>query len=100
MKHSSNRRDFIKTSAVIGAGYFATAGVSAQESKSPNEQVNIASIGVGGKGDSDSRDAGNNANLVAICDIDDNNLEKKATKFPKARKFNDYRKMLDEMGKS
>jgi predicted dehydrogenase len=100
MKRGSNRRDFIKTSAVIGAGYFAASGVTAQESKSPNEQIAFASIGVGGKGDSDSRDAGNSGSLVAIADIDDNNLGKKSTQFPKAKKFTDYRKMFDELGKS
>jgi predicted dehydrogenase len=100
MSRRTTRRTFIKTTAVVGAGYFATAGVSAEDSKSPNEQINFASIGVGGKGDSDSRDAGNHGNLVAICDIDDNNLNRKGTAFPKAKKFNDYRKMLDEMGKN
>jgi predicted dehydrogenase len=100
MNHAANRRDFLKTSAVIGAGYFVAAGVTAQESKSPNEQVQFASIGVGGKGDSDSRDAGSNGRLVAICDVDDNSLDKKLKQFPKAVKFSDYRKMFDEFGKS
>lgn len=99
MTRRTNRRRFLKTTAVAGVGYWVAGGVSAQESKSPNEQINFAAIGVGGKGDSDSRDAGNHGNLVAICDIDDNNLNRKAVAFPKARKFNDYRKMLDEMGK-
>lgn len=100
MTRGNTRREFIKTTAVIGAGYFATAGVSAAESNSPNEKVNIASIGVGGKGDSDSRDAGNLGNLVAICDIDENRLNQKASKYPKAHKFTDYRKMLDELDKT
>lgn len=100
MNQGSNRRGFLKTSAVIGAGYFAAAGVTAQESNSPNEKINLAAIGVGGKGDSDSRDAGNSGNLVAICDVDDNSLNKKGAAFPKAKKFYDYRKMLDEVGKS
>ena len=64
MAHRTNRRKFLKTTAVVGAGYFAASGLQAQESNSPNEQINIASIGVGGKGDSDSRDAGNQGNLA------------------------------------
>ena len=95
MAQGNNRRDFIKTTAIAGAGYWAAGGVALKPSNAANEQVNIASIGVGGKGDSDSRDAGNNGNLVAICDIDDNNLNRKSIAFPKAKKFNDYRKMLD-----
>ena len=100
MTHRTNRRKFLKTTAVVGAGYFAASGLQAKESNSPNEQVNIASIGVGGKGDSDSRDAGNQGNLVAICDIVNNNLRKKGIAFPKAKQYRDYRKMLDEFGKS
>jgi len=102
MAHNSNRRDFLKTSAVIGAGYFATAGVSAQESKSPNERINFACIGVGGKGQSDSEDAAANGNIVAICDVDENTLNSASGRkgFEKAAKFFDYRKMLDELGKS
>ncbi len=100
MNHGANRREFLQTSAVIGAGYFVAAGVSAQESNSPNEKVSFASIGVGGKGDSDSRDAGSNGNLVAICDVDDSSLNKKSVAYPKAKKFYDYRKMFDEIGKS
>lgn len=100
MKSGANRRDFLKTSAVIGAGYFAIADVSAQETKSPNGKISFASIGVGGKGDSDSRDAGSNGDLVAICDVDDKSLDNKGAKFPKAKKYHDYRKMLEEMGKS
>jgi predicted dehydrogenase len=38
--------------------------------------------------------------MVAICDIDDNNLGIAAAQWGNAKKYNDYRKMLDEMGKS
>ena len=100
MSRRTNRRDFIKTTAAASAGYWVAAGVSARASNSPNEQIHFAAIGVGNKGDSDSRDAGNSGNLVAICDIDDNFLNKKSIAFPKAKKFHDYRKMLDEMGKT
>ncbi len=63
------------------------------------DKVRIASIGVGGKGDSDSDQAGSVGDIVAICDIDENTLNKKAAKFPKAKKYFDYREMLTEMGK-
>lgn len=65
-----------------------------------NERVNVACIGVGGKGDSDSSDAAHcGGNIVAICDVDANTLDKKGQQFPKAKKFNDYRKLLEEMDK-
>ena len=69
-----------------------------------NERINVACIGVGGKGDSDSSGAASaGANIVAICDVDQNSLAKKAKqsgdKFKDAKQFQDYRKMLDKMGK-
>ena len=65
-----------------------------------NDRINVACIGVGGKGDSDSNNAAEcGGNIVAICDVDANTLDKKATQFPEAKKFRDYRKLLDEIGK-
>jgi predicted dehydrogenase len=99
MTRGNQRRDFLKQSALAGVGFWVAGGLRAADSRSPNERVNIASIGVGGKGSSDCDQAGNHGNIVAICDIDDNPLEEKAKKFPKARKYHDFRKMLEEMGK-
>ncbi len=99
----ASRRDFIKGAAAAGVGFWVlgrtTWAEEVTKATSPNEKVNVASIGVGGKGDSDSDHAGKYGNLVAICDVDEGSLNKKAEKFPKAKKFTDYRKMLDAMGK-
>jgi predicted dehydrogenase len=99
MSEGSNRRDFIKYTAATGMGFWVAAQKTfAQEaqSKSPNERVNIGCIGLGGKGDSDSEQAAEVGNVVAICDVNDKTLGHKASK---ARKFNDFRKMFDAMGK-
>jgi predicted dehydrogenase len=97
----SSRREFLQTSALAGVGFWVAGGVSAAaKAPSPNEKLNIACIGVGGKGDSDTKQAGNHGNIVALCDIDDNTLNGQAKNFPDAKKYNDYRKMFDEMGKS
>jgi predicted dehydrogenase len=98
-----NRRRFLKSAAATaGAGYFYTAtAVSADRAASkPNEKVHIASIGVGGKGDSDSSQAGSIGEMVAICDVDERNLNRKSAQFSSAKKYTDYRKLLDEMGKT
>jgi predicted dehydrogenase len=99
LNQQSNRRDFLKGTTLAGAGFWVAGGVSLAESKSANEKLNFACIGVGGKGDSDSNDVGRLGNLVAICDIDDTQLDRKARKFPKAKKYHDFRKMFDEMAK-
>lgn len=102
MSSGTNRRDFIKYTAATGMGFWVAGRktwAQEAESRGPNERVNIACVGVNGKGDSDSEQAGQVGNIVAICDIDDNNLTRKAKQFPKAKKFNDFRKMFDEMAK-
>jgi predicted dehydrogenase len=106
----ASRREFIKRSAVLaGAGYFISHGprVLALQEQAANDKLNVACIGVGGKGDSDSQHVSMHANVVAVCDVDDKTLDKKMGQevnggrpFEKAKRFNDFRKMFDEMGKS
>jgi predicted dehydrogenase len=98
MSRHSSRRDFLKATTAAGVGFWVAGGARAEESKSPNEKVRFACIGVGGKGSSDSNDAGKLGDVVAICDIDDNTLAKAADAFPNAKKYNDFRKLLEEMG--
>ncbi|RMF98461.1 MAG: gfo/Idh/MocA family oxidoreductase, partial [Planctomycetota bacterium] len=98
MAFKTSRRRFVQTTAAVGIGYWVAGGVRAQESKSPNEQIQFASIGVGGKGQSDSADAGKHGKMVAICDVDDRTLNGAAKRFEGAKLYNDFRKMLEEMG--
>ena len=101
MSQQNNRREFLKTTAAAGVGVWVAGTASAEDKpKAANDQVNFACIGVGGKGASDSADAGKFGNVVAICDVDDKTLEKAGERFQGAKKYNDFRKMLDEMGKS
>jgi predicted dehydrogenase len=99
LRQLSNRRDFLKDTTLAGVGFWVAGGVALTESRAANEQLNFACIGVGGKGSSDTDHVGGLGNIVALCDIDDARLDEKAKKFPKAKKYNDFRKMLDEMGK-
>jgi predicted dehydrogenase len=98
----SSRRNFLKTSAMAASGFFAAGGVALGEGKkeSPNERIRIAGIGVGGKGDSDIKQAGHLGDVVALCDIDDNTLGRQAEHFKNAKKYNDFRKMLEAEGKN
>ncbi len=100
MSFQTNRRRFLKTTAVAGIGFWVAGGVRGQESKSPNERIAFASIGVGGKGSSDSADAGDSGDIIAVCDVDDGQLRAAEKRFPKAKRYSDFRKMLEEMGKS
>lgn len=93
-----SRRQFVKYSALTAT----VLGVAPSflRGQNLNGRVQIASIGVGGKGDSDCRDAGALGDMVAICDVDKNTLGKMGEKFPVAKRYQDFRKMLDDMGKS
>jgi predicted dehydrogenase len=103
---STNRRRFLQTAAATGAGFWVSGAASAfTPSRSPNERLRIAGIGVGGKGHSDILQASALGDVVAICDIDDKNVEKTYTDLNKAerhnpKKFHDFRKMLETMGKN
>lgn len=108
MSRKSSRRDFLKQSSVVGLSVGAawwvgnSTAYAYEESKNPVEKLNFACIGVGGKGSGDTDDAAKSGNVVAICDIDDNSLNKKAAQLEKdgikAEKFNDYRLMFEKMG--
>jgi len=98
-KNSLTRRQFLKrTSLTAGAAALSFPFVG--RVLGANDRINVACIGVGGKGDSDSNDAaGCGGNIIAICDVDQRTLDKKGQQFAEARKFQDYRKLLDELGK-
>jgi predicted dehydrogenase len=99
MSRRSSRRTFLKqTTALSAAWWVGSSAVLAEDSKNPLERLSIACIGVDGKGASDTDDAGRNGNIVALCDIDENRLEKKAGRYPDAQKFVDYREMFDKIG--
>jgi predicted dehydrogenase len=98
MPIKADRRTFMKTSAAVGVGYWVAGGVAAAQSNSPNEQIQFACIGVGGKGRSDSADAARNGKVVAICDVDATTLERSGTRFRDSEQYRDFRTMLNQMG--
>jgi predicted dehydrogenase len=98
MKTLTRRQFLSRTSAAVGTVTLAFPFVG--RVLGANDRINIACIGVGGKGDSDSNDAARcGGNIVAICDVDRTTLAKKAKQFPKAKQYTDYRKLLDEMAR-
>ncbi|MEZ6148225.1 MAG: Gfo/Idh/MocA family oxidoreductase [Planctomycetaceae bacterium] len=93
--HRLTRRDFlhgVTAASLVGP----LAGRTFGQPRSANQTVNIACVGVGGKGGSDLRETSVGHNIVAICDIDENTLTGAAELFPKARKYTDWRKLLEQ----
>lgn len=64
---------------------------------SPNEKINCAAIGAGGKGTGDIN-ACKNENVLALCDVDWDRAARCIELFPNAKRYKDYRNMLDDMG--
>jgi predicted dehydrogenase len=95
--HQQTRRGFFNDALCVAAGGIAAgyfSSVAAAQSKSPNEKLNIACVGVSGRGGDNVRGV-QGENIVAICDIDDRNLARAAEQFSKATKHHDFRRMLD-----
>ena len=98
------RRDFLKTAALAGAGFFiadrsvAAADAPAGAPPSPAGKINVGFVGVTNQGSFDLTETSNvpNVNVAALCDVDDNRLGEAAKKFPSARKFSDWRRLLDD----
>src|SRR5213075_1927467 len=66
----------------------------------PSDKLNIACIGVGGMGANDVRGVGKTENIYALCDVDDRQGAQSFQAFPQAKRFKDFRVMLDKEGKS
>ncbi|MBW7996473.1 MAG: Gfo/Idh/MocA family oxidoreductase [Candidatus Glassbacteria bacterium] len=99
----SRRRFFFYGSLLAGA--IPAAGCGSAPSlprlgyKSPNEKLNIAAIGAGGRAAGNIRGC-ESENIVALCDVDDKQAAKTYAQFEKAAKYKDFRKMLDKEGKN
>jgi predicted dehydrogenase len=98
MTRKSSRRQFLQRSAALGAAFWVGSSSRAwTQERSANETIRFACVGVDGKGSSDREDAASKGIIVALCDIDEERLGKAAARYPKAKKYFDYRKMYDEL---
>ncbi len=98
---TTKRRTFLKTAAAATFGFqFVPRHVLGGEGNTaPSGKVNLAAIGAGGQAASDLQNMANE-NIVALCDVDDRSAAGMFKRFPQARRYKDFRKMLDaESGK-
>ena len=95
MSHS--RRLFLSNTAAVIAASHAASGLRA--ASKDDQRLRLASIGVGGMGASDlgSLSSHPKVDVVALCDVDSNNLASAAQRHPKAKLFSDFRKMFAEI---
>lgn len=91
------KREFLKSTALLASSVALLP--SATWAFDNNERLRTAHIGVGNMGGEDLRDISSHSqvDVVALCDVDLNNLEAAKKMHPKAKTFSDYRVMLKEM---
>ena len=98
MNQETSRREFLRgTMGMMAAFTIVPSHVLAGRGRAaPSDKLNIAIIGVGGRGGA-SVNGCSGENIIALCDVDTRRMAKAAQAHPGARKYQDFRKMLDEM---
>jgi len=95
---SSRRQRRITRRQFVGNALAAAGAVAAAPAllrgRNLNDKLNIAMIGVGGRGGANLAGVGSE-NIVVLCDVDSNAVDKAALKYPDAKKFQDFRKVFD-----
>lgn len=95
MSQRRSRREFLRASALAGAGLWLGPRLVAR-GESPNEQLNVAVVGVEGQGRWNvGQLAAAGANIIALCDVDEPRTAEVRKAFPKADFVVDYRRLLD-----
>jgi len=90
--NQTSRRKFLRNASVAATGFFIVPRhVLGRGFVAPSDKLNIASVGAGGKGQSDIANffKSGNANIVALCDVDDRASAKTKESFPKAKYYKD-----------
>jgi len=90
---SPTRRQFLQAGVVAGTVLGAPAFL---RGRNLNDKLNIACLGVGGRGASNLAGVASE-NIVVLCDVSQNAVDKAATKYPNARKFSDFRRVYDHV---
>ncbi len=96
MQQRITRRRFLKDTAAIGSGLVVLSHSGLVRGTEANSKLNMACIGVGGRGAADVRGV-ESQNVIALCDVDHKHSAKTFELFPQAKPYTDFRKMLDDL---
>ena len=97
---NDSRRNFLKKGLTAAAGLYIVPRhvLGGKGYTAPSDKLIIASVGIGGKGESDINyffDTGK-ADIAVLCDVDDRRAANTRIKFPSAKYYKDYRQMLEK----
>src|SRR5437762_7395509 len=97
---NDSRRDFLRKGLVAAAGFYILPRhvLGGKGYIAPSDKVNVGSVGIGGKGESDINFfyGTGKAEFPVLCDVDDRRAATIRKKFPSAKFYKDYREMLDK----
>jgi predicted dehydrogenase len=95
LAHTKTRREFLKQSALAAAGLAAVRGRAPAQTRSANEKLGMAVIGVAGQGEYNLNNV-TCETIVALCDVDEPRAAAARNRFPKAKFYTDFRRILDQ----
>ncbi|MBS1949192.1 MAG: Gfo/Idh/MocA family oxidoreductase [Bacteroidetes bacterium] len=99
---NNSRRKFLKDTSLAATGFFIVPRhVLGRGFVAPSDKLIVAGIGVGGKGESDLEYfyKSGKAEVAYLCDVDDRQAKNSVTRFPKAKRYKDFREMLSKEAK-
>jgi len=102
-KRNLSRRSFLKnTSLVAGSFFIVPRHVLGRGFIAPSDKLIVGGVGVGGKGTSDIDNffKSGKAEIAVLCDVDDRQAAPMWKKYPNAKRYKDFREMLDKEGQS
>jgi len=99
-KRELNRRQFLSRTAGVSAAAFTIVPrhvLGGPKYKAPSDTLNIAGVGIGGMGKNNVKNCAEaGENIVALCDVDDDYAAEVFEKYPNAKKYKDFRVMLEK----
>ena len=99
MMNRISRRVFLRRASASVAAVSVVPGpvLGLNAATKPSEKLNLAFIGAGARGRVDLDELAKDCNIAALCDVDDRRAADTFKTYPAARRYRDFRKMLDEI---
>jgi hypothetical protein len=97
MSSRTDRRAFLRSTAQGGLGLLVLKNSQSVSTAQANEKLNIALVGIGGRGTWFVDTIPQMENVVAVCDVNEQRAAESFQKLPDTPRFRDYREMLSEM---
>ena len=95
-KRSFSRRNFLRAASTVAAAFtIVPSHILGRGQAAPSDKLNIAGVGIGGRGFGDLAEVAPTENIVALCDVDQQYAASAFKQWPGAKRHVDFRRMLD-----